>query len=321
MSRRWLLFGLVVSVCACKTDRASTQEVCEDQTKLMAQRLVERCDRPKQGIVNLPGPPAPPTLTLPTTLTPTVHIEVQADHYFMHGPIPHDADDRRASFEFATLADLFYQWDYEAYDLARTLERRGQSKPEIGWSLSAPPELPAKRVVEVAAYLAKHGGTDGAFIFRGADIPKYDPPDPSYATYLRKLLAEAPDEQISMVAAEEAKALIAGCSPIHEVFVRAAPLGDDERCEFLARGVSEALAACNCASDPAKLETFLAENSLAPEFWSIPVYVRVTDSGTRIEYDDTTTWGDFLTALEGMSSEPSRRRDLWFVPIDSLTSH
>lgn len=330
MSRTWLLFGLIVSAFACETDRASNREVdgkvdrpalasCEDQTKIMAQRLVERCERPKHGIVNLPGPAAPPTLAMPTTLPPTVHIEVQADYYFMHGPIPHVVDARPTGSRIAKLSDLFLQWDYEVFDLAFTLERRGQVKPEIGWSLSAPPELPAKRVLEVATYLAKYGdehGKEGAFIFRGADIHKYEPPDPSYATHLHKLLAEAPDEQASMVAADEAKALIAGCSPVHEAFVRAASLADDERCENLARSASEALAACGCSIDPAKLETFLAVLSLAPEFWSIPAYVRVTESGTRIEYDDTITWGDFLTTLDSMSSEPSARRELWFVPVD-----
>jgi hypothetical protein len=332
MLRRSLLCGLVVSAFACETDRAGKREVdsnvdskpapasCEDQTKIMAQRLVERCDRPKQGFVNLPGPPAPPTLTMPTSMFPTVHIEVQSDHYYMHGLSPHDVDERLSAFELASLADLYFQWDERLDALRFASERRGQPEPEVGWSLSAPPELPAKRVLEVASYLAKHGGKagmDGAFIFRGADIPKYEPPDPSYATYLRKLLAEAPDEQASMVAAEEAKTLTAACLPIQETFVRAAALGDDERCDFLARSVSEALAACNCSIAPAKLETFLAENSLAPEFWSIPAHVRVTESGERIEYDDTTTWGDFLTTLQGMSSDPSRTRELWFVPVAS----
>jgi hypothetical protein len=254
---------------------------CTQASERLQTRLANICER-DAGPSNHPGPPAPEGVEMPWHRYPGLTIEVKADSYVMDGQ-PHDDLDtllRRQFFAFDRVESM--------------IARKGYRKPVIRWLLAADPELPAKRVIELANALEARGLVDGGIVFRGPDLPPLEPHDRDYYDEVGRLLDAAPPRERSVVAAKEAQRLIGGCLPVAEAFAEMALAEPDDRCDVLARAIPRGLAKCDCAIDPPRLESFLSRVNGPIHFKNVPVYVQLSLAGEWITYSDDETWAQVI---------------------------
>ena len=277
---------------------------CQEQAEAMGERLLGLCAQGVHGPVNLPGPGAPEGLEMPWHHYPTLRIEVRAQDCSYEG---------EALPDFDALHD---KWDDDSPMAPYRWEtQKGYSDAPIRWSLSAAPDIPAARTLELLTSFEAEAFVDGAFVFRGAAIEAIDAPDPDYAQQLVELQNATKGERRSEVYAAEAKRIIGLCLPVMEAFMVVAGVEPDQRCEVLARESAKGLTTCGCTMDGAKLETFimgLAQEKPA-EYWSIPVYVRLSMAGEWIEYEPGETWGELLAKVDWAAvDDPVVPHAIWF---------
>jgi len=187
-----------------------------------------------------------------------------------------------------------------AHEKAVLRERKAlQGLPDVPpylVSLAITPDVPMARVQSVLSVLIAHELADVQFLF-DAGPPSFEGLDPVAVSEVRQILyGPGPEaEELSVYIARVSQA----CEPLGPMFARLAQVHPQERCRYLARGVTEALGSCQCAGEPDRvLASVLGLGGTVPGFSRVAF-----GTGPRLDVDPQLTWADGSAAFKDASGQ------------------